>query len=83
MRFILTFLMVVCEVATIFAQRYHSLDATQIIDFKGDRFVYNNQEVKLGPKTFFLDGQLSDEQIKGQPYVFNSFQKAAEQFIDG
>ena len=59
---------------------YQSLDPEHPIEYKGDRIVYQGQEIVLGPKAFFIDGQLSDEAVKGNPYVFNSFNEASLHF---
>ena len=56
---------------------YSSLDPSQPIEFKGNCLRYADKEIILGPKTFFVDGQLSDREVAGNPYVFNSFNKAA------
>ena len=37
----------------------------------------------MGPKTFFIDGQLPDDVVAQYPYVFNSFNKASEKFVAG
>ena len=83
MKRLLTFMMALgCAIAS-WTQGYKSLDAKQPIEFKGDRIVYNNQEIVLGPKAFFIDGQLSDDIVKNNPYVFNSFNEASEHFMAG
>ena len=79
----LTLMMALCGAVILLAQSYQSLDATHPIEFKGDRIVYNNQEIILGPKAFFIDGQLSDDIVKNTPYVFNSFNEASEHFTAG
>lgn len=62
---------------------YTSLDATQPIEFLGDRIRYAGQEIVLGPKVFFMDGQLTDKEVTTYPYVFNRFNKAAAKFVEG
>lgn len=62
---------------------YTSLDATQPIEFLGDRIRYAGQEIVLGPKVFFIDGQLSEKEAATNPYVFTSFNKAAAKFVEG
>ena len=59
MKRMLIFMMALCCAIASWTQDYKSLDAKQPIEFKGDRIVYNNQEIVLGPKAFFIDGQLS------------------------
>mgnify|MGYP000223025634 FL=1 len=62
---------------------YSSLDPSQPIEFKGNCLRYTDKEIILGPKTFFVDGQLSDRAVADNPYVFNSFNKAAANFSAG
>jgi hypothetical protein len=59
---------------------YSSLDPSQPIEFKGNCLRYADKEIILGPKTFFVDGQLSDREVADNPYVFN---KAAANFSAG
>ena len=42
---------------------YSSLDPSQPIEFKGNCLRYADKEIILGPKTFFVDGQLSDREV--------------------
>lgn len=65
------------------AQKYVSTDAKNVIEFYGDHIRYDGKVIKLGPKSLFIDGQLSDNEANKYPYVFNSFQSAAKKFIDG
>ena len=62
---------------------YKSLDETNPILFVGDHIVYKGEKIRLGPNAFFIDGQLTDEQVAKKPYVYNSINKAAEFFKDG
>ena len=48
---------------------YSSLDPSQPIEFKGNCLRYADKEIILGPKTFFVDGQLSDREVAGNPVV--------------
>ena len=52
---------------------YRSLDVTNPIEFLGNKILYEGKEIELGEKTFFIDGQLSDEVTARYPFVFNSF----------
>ena len=73
-------------VSTSYAQsacNYTSLDSSQPIEFMGDRIRYAGEEIILGPKTFFIDGQLSNEEVGKYPYVFNTFNGAATKFTAG
>lgn len=62
---------------------YKSLDASNPIVFGGDYIVYKGKTIKLGPRAFFIDGQLTDEQAGKYQYVFNSVNKAAEHLTNG
>ena len=66
MKNIQVFLLMLCLALGVSAQtNYQSLDPEHPIEYKGDRIVYQGQEIVLGPKAFFIDGQLSDEAVKG------------------
>jgi hypothetical protein len=62
---------------------YQSLDAKQPIVFGGEYIVYNGDTTILGPKALFIDGQLTNEQVANNSYVFNSVNKALEHLTDG
>lgn len=62
---------------------YKPLDDKNPIVFGGNYIVYQRDTIVLGPKAFFIDGQLTDEQVAKHPYVFNSVNKAAEHVTDG
>lgn len=51
--------------------------------FAGDHFVYKGQKIELGPKAFFIDGQLSGEEVKKYKYVYNSVNEAAKYLTNG
>lgn len=63
--------------------QYQSLDPTDPIVFAGNHIVYHGQRIDLGPKAFFIDGQLTDEQAAQSPYIFNSVNEAAGHLTDG
>ncbi|MEZ4964588.1 MAG: hypothetical protein R2791_05040 [Saprospiraceae bacterium] len=62
---------------------YNPLDPNDPIQFLGDRIVYGGDTITLGPRAFFIDGQLSDAEAAGYPWVFNSVQSVAQQLSDG
>lgn len=62
---------------------YDSLEQNNPIAFKGDYFVYKGDTVQLGEKAFFIDGRLSDEEVKQYPYVFNSLNEAIPHLTEG
>lgn len=51
---------------------YIALDATDPVVYLGDRVIYGGVEYVLGPKTLYVDGLLSDEEVRLHPYVYNS-----------
>jgi len=65
------------------AAGYTSLDSSNPILFGGDHIVYKGEKIILGPRAFFIDGQLSNEEVAKYPYVFNSVNEAAQHLTDG
>ncbi len=55
---------------------YQSLDPESPIQFNGNSISYKGKKMNLGPTAFFLDAQLSNEEVNQYPYVFNDFKKA-------
>ena len=73
-------------VSITFAQsvkNYNSLDPEHPIVFGGDHIRYLDEKIMLGPKAFFIDGQLSDDEAAKYPWVFNSIHEAAKHLSDG
>ena len=62
---------------------YQPLDRSDPIIWKGDKIEFKGNTIALGPKAFFIDGQLLDSTIKNYPYVFNSINEAAKHLTDG
>lgn len=62
---------------------YVALDPSDPIVFGGDHIRYQGARIALGPKAFFVDGQLSDAAADKWPFVFNSIQEAANHLTDG
>jgi len=82
------FLTIICLLSAVLAPAQnasgsYSLDPGNPIQFGEDYIVYKGQTIPLGPRAFFIDGQLTDAQIAGNPYVFNSVNKAAEHLTNG
>ena len=51
--------------------------------FAGNHLIYKGNTIQLGPKAFFIDGQLSDQEVKKYSYVYNSVNEAAKHLTDG
>lgn len=62
---------------------YKSLDNKNPIFFGGDHIVFQGKTIFLGPKAFFIDGQLTDEEAGKNPYVYNSVRKAIDHATNG
>lgn len=62
---------------------YRSLDTSQPIFFGGDFIVFNKDTIRLGEKSFFIDGSLPDYITEKYPFVFNSVNKAVEKLSNG
>ncbi len=80
--YVLTFIFVLLALPAA-SQNYIPLDSSDPIAFYGNRIVYQGKEVVLGKRSIFVDGQLSAEEAARHPYVFSSFQDAAQCFEDG
>ena len=46
-------------------------------------FAGEEKTIDLGEKAIYIDGRLSDEQIEGYDYVYNSFKQAMGHLVDG
>jgi hypothetical protein len=53
------------------------------LSFAGDHIFYKGRKVQLGPKAFYIDGQLSDEETKKYNFVYNSVNEAAKHLLNG
>ncbi len=62
---------------------YSPMDFHDPVYFNGEYIVYQSDTIFLGPKAFFIDGQLSDQEAAKWPYVFNSVNQAAQHLKDG
>lgn len=62
---------------------YQSLDAEDPVGFDGTSVTYGDTSFVLGPHAFFIDGQLTAEETKCSPYVFNSINEATKHLSDG
>lgn len=53
------------------------------IIFAGDHLWYKGNEIKLGPRAFYIDGQLTEEEAGRYLYVFRSVNEAANHLSNG
>ncbi|WP_347838495.1 hypothetical protein [uncultured Draconibacterium sp.] len=73
----------ICFLSAAAQNNYVSLSATDPIAFYGDYIIYGGEKIELGPKAFFIDGQLSDSEAAEFKFVFNSINEAAKQLTNG
>lgn len=66
-----------------YASIYKSLDAKNTITLKGNYIIYKGKTIKLDEKNFFIDGQLSDDDVECSPYIFNSIKEAVKHLKKG
>jgi hypothetical protein len=64
-------------------ENYHSLDVKHPVFFGGKYIIFDRDTIQLGPRSFFIDGNLTDAVAEKFPYVFNSVNKAAEKITNG
>lgn len=62
---------------------YTALDASDPVEFCGDRIVYGGETITLGEKAIYIDGSLSDDVAGRYDYVYNNFKDVAAAFKDG
>lgn len=66
---------------TLHAQKVNPLNKE--LNFGGDYITYKGEKIELGPKAFYLDGSLSNEEADKYPFVFNTIQYAVANLTDG
>lgn len=62
---------------------YRSLDQNRPIEFDGRTIKYEGKTIELNDHSYFVDGQLSDEEVSCSPFVFNSLNRALEKIRNG
>ncbi len=83
MKHIITGYLLFIYTCVISAQNYNTLDSQDPIQFLGDRIIYQNKEIHLGPKVFYVDGSLTIATAAKHAYVFNTFQEAMQKLTPG
>ncbi|WP_281228875.1 hypothetical protein [Flavobacterium aquiphilum] len=76
---LLSIVFVFCYVSNLFSQEKLSKD----IIFKGNHIIYKGKKIVLGPNAFFIDGQLTDEDVSKYKYVYNSVNEASKHLTNG
>jgi hypothetical protein len=78
--FIISFLL--CNFSVLFSQE-HKLNLNKDLVFKGNHIIYKGEKIELGPKSFLINGQLSNEEITKYKYVYNSINEASKHLTNG
>ncbi|MFD0990078.1 hypothetical protein ACFQ1R_08220 [Mariniflexile jejuense] len=53
------------------------------IIFSNSYIIYKSKKIELGPKAFYIDGQLSSEEASKYKYVYNSINEASKHLTHG
>lgn len=78
--FAISFLL--CSFSVLFSQE-HKLNLKKGLVFKGNHIIYKGKKVELAPNSFFIDGQLWNEETSKYKYVYNSINEAAKHLTNG
>ncbi len=60
-----------------------SLDAAHPVELDGTTLRYAGEEIRLGPRCFYLDARLTDAECTASPYLYNDFTEASRHFTAG
>ncbi len=63
--------------------QYVSNSLNKNLEFHGDYLLYKGRKIVLGPKAFYIDGQLSAKEASTYKFVFNSVNEAVKHLTDG
>src|SRR5580765_7686484 len=53
------------------------------LEFHADHILYKGKKITLGPRSFYIDGQLTSTEAAKYSYVFNSVNEAAKHLTNG
>jgi hypothetical protein len=75
-------LVIITSTSFLFAQNIKNSLNKDII-FAENHIIYKGKKIALGPKAFFIDGQLSNEEVAKYKYVYNSINEASKYLTNG
>lgn len=78
----LSILSLFINIFSLFSQE-HEGSIYQDLIFKGNHIVYKGKKIALGPNAFFIDGQLTNEEVTKYKYVYNSLNEASKHLTNG
>lgn len=79
---LLSYVIFQCHFFSVYAQQ-HKDGFYDNLKFKSNHIIYKGNKIELGPKTFFIDGQLSNEEVSRYKYVYNSINEASKHLTNG
>ena len=71
-----------CIFSVLFSQE-HKVNLNKDLVFKGNHIIYKSKKIELGPNSFFIDGQLTNEETAKYKYVYNSINEASKHLTNG
>ena len=79
---VLTISFLLCSFSVLFSQE-HKVNLNKDLIFKGNHIIYKGKKIELGSNSFFIDGQLTNEEITKYKYVYNSINEASKHLTNG
>lgn len=79
---VFTILFLLSCFSVLFSQQ-HKLILNKELVFKGEHIIYKDKKIELGPKSIFIDGQLTNEETAQYKYVYNSINEASKHLTNG
>lgn len=83
MKYIIVFICAALFSILAHAQDYKPLDSDDPVVFKDGKVIYQGKEIVLNEKALYVDGQLSKEEARRYPFVYNSVNEAVEHLQPG
>ncbi|MFG6685793.1 hypothetical protein ACGK9U_04365 [Mariniflexile sp. HNIBRBA6329] len=79
---LIVYLLFQCGLSPAFGQQKKG-DLYKNLEFNGSYIIYKGKKIALGQKAFFIDGQLSNEEVSKYKYVYNSINEASKHVTNG
>lgn len=61
----------------------HKVNLNKDLVFKGNHIIYKGKKIELGANSFFIDGQLTNEETAKYKHVYNSINEASKHLTNG
>lgn len=78
--FTITFLF--CSFSVLYSKE-HKVNLNKDLVFKGNHIIYKGKKIELGPKSFLINGQLTNEETAKYKHVYNSINEASKHLTNG